>query len=151
MAWCALFPAHPPVSHLADPTREHVTSCFPHLGKSSAVCSCASALHPGPCQAHAFSPQERDLCSPHASAWRGRVNAAAEQHYPGAEPCSLQANNTDPRPPAGRVSQPDVAFSPKPKQSSPLGLPCTPLSEALLTKCAKICQNVPSVVRGIND
>lgn len=128
MAWCALFPALPPVSHQVDPTRGHVTSCFLHLELSSVVCSCASALHPGSCQAHAFSHQERALCSPCASAWRGRANAPAEQHYQGADPCYLQANHTDPWTPAGKASQSDIAFSPKPKKSNPSGLLCTPKS-----------------------
>lgn len=46
----------------------------------------------------------------------------------GQTPVPCKPTTQTPRPPAGRVSQSDIAFSPKPKQSSPLGLPCTPLS-----------------------
>lgn len=150
MAWCALFVGHPPVSHQADPTRGYVTACFPRPEKSSVFCSCASALHAGPCQASAFSHQERALCSPCASAWR--ANAPAEQHYPGADPCYLQANNTDPQTHSRKgIPTWHCLFPQSSSKAAPQHCPTLLSLRRSWQYVPTFVKSMPSAVGGIND
>lgn len=82
---------------------------------------------------------------------RGMANALAEQHYPGADLCYLQANNTDPQTPSRKGIPVWHCLFPKAqaKQLFRTALHSSG-SEPLLTKRAKICQNMPSVIGGIN-
>lgn len=72
--------------------------------------------------------------------WRGRANAPAEQHYPGADPWYLQANNTDPQTPSRKgIPVWHCLFLQSPSKAAPQDCP------ALLCLWGapdKMCQNL---------
>lgn len=72
---------------------------------------------------------------------RGTANALAEQHYPGADPCYLQANNTDPQTPSRKgIPVWHCLFPQSPSKAAPQDCPALLL---LWAAPDKTCQNLP--------